>query len=213
MLISYTEEKNRRQVPKVKDYLASKDYCDSLYCYLQVISEFDEDKKERYVLKKNCKWQKIGEDIDMCRQTVKNKFTKMLGKGLIKEDGDRYILINLENTIAELIPFPTLRVLVNTMKEKVISLYIYFLVRYRAEQQKSFVFTFTQIKNMLNIGASRSTDYIITDMLLVLNKLELIKYESKTERQNDGSIKTIYTMVDMTNKINDRVLAESMQEC
>lgn len=213
MLVNYTEEKNRRQVPKVKDYLASKDYCDSLYCYLQVISEFDEDKKERYVLKKNCKWQKIGEDIDMCRQTVKNKFTKMLGKGLIKEEDDRYILINLENTIAELIPFPTLRVLVNTMKEKVISLYVYFLVRYRAEQQKSFIFTFTQIKNMLNIGVSRSTDYIITDMLLVLSKLELIKYESKTERQSDGSIKTTYTMIDMTNKINARVLAESMQEC
>ena len=29
MLINYTEEKNRRQVPKVKEYLASKDYCDS----------------------------------------------------------------------------------------------------------------------------------------------------------------------------------------
>jgi len=89
------------------------------------------------------------------------------------------------------------------MKEKVISLFVYLLTRYRAEKQKSFKFTFHQVKAFLNIGTSRSTDYIVTDMLLVLKKLELVDYECRTEVDEDGSVKTVYWITNMNNKIVD----------
>ena len=74
MLVSYNEEKNRRQVPKTKDYLSFKKYCDVLYCYLQVISSFNEETKERFILKKKINFTKIGADLGMSRQTVSSKF-------------------------------------------------------------------------------------------------------------------------------------------
>lgn len=203
MLVTYEEEKNRRQVPKVKDYLTMKDYCDYLYCYLQVISQYDEKNNVRYILSKDCKFTVIASALGMSRQTVSKKFKFLIGAGLIIEEPKRYILVNLEKTVAELVPFSTLRILTNTVQEKVISTFIYLLVRYRAEQEKSFIFTLEQIKRNIGVGVSRSTDYIITDILLVLKKLELLDYELKTELQEDGNFKSTYWVKSMTNKITD----------
>ena len=129
-------------------------------------------------------------------------FKNLISIGLLTEKEDRYILVNLDKEIAELIPFSTLRILTNTVKENVISVYIYLLVRYRAEQQKPFLFTFTQIKKYVGIGESRGTDYIISDILLVLKKLDLLDYITNTEVVN-GGVKTIYQVVSMNNKIDN----------
>lgn len=204
MLVSYEDEKNRRQVPKVKEYLSAKKYCDSLYCYLQVMSSFDEETKERYLLKKDIKYTKIAEDLDMSRQTASSKFKNLIDIGLLieKKEDKKYVLANLDKEIAELVPFSTLRILTNTVKDKVISVYIYLLVRYRAEQQKPYIFTYSQIKKYVDIGESRGTDYIVSDILLILKKLELLNYVESTEVVN-GGIKTIYQVVSMNNKIED----------
>lgn len=203
MLVTYEEEKNRRQVPKVKDYLALKDYCDYLYCYLQVISQYDDKKNIRYIPSKDCKFTVIGAALGISRQTVSKKFKGLVEAGLVIEEKDRYILVNLERTLAELVPFSTLRILTNTVQEKVISTFIYLLVRYRAEQEESFIFTLEQIKRNIGVGISRSTDYIITDMLLILKKLELLDYELRNDKQEDGTFKTIYMVKSMNNKITD----------
>jgi len=202
MLVSYNEEKNRRQVPKVKDYLSVKKYCDVLYCYLQVISYFNEETKERYILKKDIKFTKIGDDLGMSRQTASTKFNNLKSLGLIIEKEGKYILVNLDKEVAELVPFSTLRILTNTVKENVISTYIYLLVRYRAEKQEPFIFTFEQIKKYIGIGTSRGTDYIISDILLLLSKLDLIKYTMTVENVNGGA-KSIYRIDSMNNKIED----------
>lgn len=202
MLISYEDEKNRRQVPKVKDYLSAKKYCDYMYCYLQVMSVFDEESKERYLLKKNINFSQIGRDLQVSRQTASTKFKNLISIGLLAEKKDRYILVNLDKEIAELVPFSTLRILTNTVKENVISVYIYLLVRYRAEQQKQFLFTFSQIKKYVGIGESRGTDYIVSDILLVLKKLDLLDY-SETHEVVNGGIKTIYYVNSMNNKIDN----------
>lgn len=208
MILSYEEEKNRRQVPKIKEFLSTKKYCDIVYCYLQVISQYDEINNVRYVLKKDCKFTKIGEDLDLSRQTVAKKIKNMLddpknGIGLIHEERDRYILLNLEKEVAELVPFSTIRILANTVKERVISVFIYLLVRYRAEKEHSFIFTLAQIKRYVGIGESRGTDYIITDILLILSKLDLLKYELRIEKQEDGNFRSVYYVIDMNNKIDD----------
>ena len=203
MLVTYEEEKNRRQVPKVKEYLAMKEYCDYLYCYLQVISKYDEANNERFILAKDCKYTSIGNALGMSRQTASKKFNALIDAGLLIKDGEKYILVNLEKTIAELVPFSTLRILTNTVQEKVISTFIYLLVRYRAEQEKSFIFTLEQIKKYIGVGISRSTDYIVTDILFLLKKLELLEYELKNEVQEDGSVRSIYWVKSMQNKITD----------
>lgn len=209
MIVSYEEEKNRRQVPKVKEFLAAKKYCDIVYCYMQVISHFDEKNNIRYVLKRECKFTSVANDLGLTRQTVAKKIKDMTddpkndGVGLIHEEVDRYILLNLEKEVAELVPFSTLRILTNTVQERVISVFVYLLVRYRAEQEKPFMFTLTQIKKYVGVGISRSTDYIITDILLVLSKLELVSYELKPDKQEDGSFRTVYYVISMNNKIVD----------
>ena len=124
MLISYEDEKNRRQVPKIKEYLSLKKYCDILYCYLQVISNYDDETKERYVLKKSINFTKIAGDLGISRQTASTKFKNLKDMGLIVEDSIRFILVNLDKEIAELVPFSTLRILTNTVKDNVISVYI-----------------------------------------------------------------------------------------
>ena len=198
MLVTYEEEKNRRQVPKVREYLIMKDYCDYLYCYLQVISQYDDKNNIRFIPKKECKFTTIANALGMSRQTV-----SLIEGGLLIEEYNRYILVNLDKMVAQLVPFTTLRILTNTVKENVISTFIYLLVRYRAEQEKSFIFTLEQIKRNIGVGISRSTDYIITDILLVLKKLELLDYELKTEKQEDGTFKSIYSVKSMSNKITD----------
>lgn len=203
MLVSYDEEKNRRQVPKIKDYLSMKNYCDVLYCYLQVISQYDENRNIRYISTKDCKFTVIGRALGMSRQTVSKKFKVLVDAGLVVKFDTRYELVNLDKTLAELVPFSTLRILTNTVKENVISTYIYLLVRYRVEEQKEFKFTLEQIKNNIGIGTSRSTDYIVTDILLVLKKLELLNYELRNENQEDGTFKTVYWVTFMSNKIVD----------
>lgn len=202
MLVSYNDEKNRRQVPKVKDYLSVKKYCDMLYCYLQVISCFDEETNERYILQKNIKFTNIGSDLGMSRQTASTKFKQLKDLGLIVEREGKYILVNLDKEVAELIPFSTLRILTNTVKENVISTYVYLLVRYRAEKEKPFIFTFEQIKKYIGIGVSRGTDYIISDILLLLSKLDLLKYSMSVEMVNGGA-RSIYKVESMNNKIED----------
>ena len=96
MLVTYEEEKNRRQVPKVKEYLAMKEYCDYLYCYLQVISKYDEANNERFILAKDCKYTSIGNALGMSRQTASKKFNALIDAGLLIKDGEKYILVNLE---------------------------------------------------------------------------------------------------------------------
>ena len=204
MLISYSEEKNRRQVPKLKDYLSVKKYCDNLYCYLQVMSKYDEEKKQRYLLKKDVKFNKIGEDLEISRQTASTRFKNLIEMGLVIEEPieKKYILVSLDKEVAELIPFSTLRILTNTVKDKVISVYVYLLVRYRAEDQKNFYFTYSQIKKYVGIGDSRSTDYIVSDILFILKKLELVNY-IKEWKEDENGLKSVYRVIEINNKIDN----------
>lgn len=202
MLVSYDDEKNRRQVPKTKEYLSLKKYCDVLYCYLQVISSFNEETKERFILKKKVNFTKIGADLGMSRQTASTKFKTLKDMGLVTEKEGCYILVSLDKEVAELVPFSTLRILTNTVKDNVISTYVYLLVRYRAEKERPFIFTFEQIKKYVGIGESRGTDYIVSDILLLLSKLDLLKYSMSVEIVNGGP-RSIYQVESMNNKIDD----------
>lgn len=189
---------NSRQVPKTKDILANKEgYHDIIYCYLQVISKWDgKVDHPRYILKKDISFSKIGKVLGISRQTISKYFNRMLDteenrlKGyvrLIKEKEDRYELAPLDKSLAMLVSQETLAILVSALNHNAISIFVYLLNRYLASSEKTFIFTFVELKSVIGLATSTySNDYIISGILFVLEKLGLIEWRKKTEKAENG---------------------------
>lgn len=197
-------EKNSRQVPKTKDICANKKYYDIMYAYLQCISE----KKEngRYFYKKDVNFTKLGNMFGISRQTASTKFKNLKDLGLVREiDKDTFEVVTLENNIASLVPYETLKLITDTLNENSISTYVYLLNCYYANGCKPFQFTLEQIKNQIGICATtRSNDTIVTNILFVLERIGLIKYSLtsvKQEADTFQNVKTIYQIEWLTNTI------------
>lgn len=198
-------QKNSRQIPKTKNLCANKKYYDILYAYLQCISE-KTDKNIRIFSKKEINFTKLSSVFNLSRQTVSTKFKNLKDLGLVKEyDKDYYEIITLESDIASLIPYSTLKLIVDTLNENSISVYVYLLNCYYANEYKPFQFTLEQIKNQIGIcSTTRSNDDVITNILFVLQKIGLIKYSMTAVKQDNDSfqnIKTIYQLDYLTNEI------------
>lgn len=190
---------NSRQIPKVKEICANKKYFDILYSYLQRISKYNQKENIRYFAKKDINFSKLGEQFDMSRQTMSNKFKNLQELGLICDlDAENYKLITLEKDIAALIPYDTVKLLTDTLSQNTISTYIYLFNRYFAEGYKSFQFTLDQVKAFIGISTkTRSNNDIITNILYVLEKIGLIRYSLTTLQQDEDSfqnVKTIYQL-------------------
>ena len=202
------ELNNMRQIPKTKEYCANKEYYDILYGYLQQQSQWEQKKNNnrRYVNKKLINFSQLGRQLGISRQTVSNKFKKLIKLGLvIDEPGDKYYLTPLSADIASLIPNPTLKLITDTLNEYSISVYVYLLMRYIANDEKEFLFKLSEIKKHIGICATtRSNDDIIVNILFVLQKIGLIKYHLTTFQQNNveyKDVKTIYQLDYLTNYI------------
>lgn len=214
-------QKNSRQIPSKKEICSSKEYYDILYAYLQQESlsdcKYDEDGKvekvvRRYIPKKDIKFTKLAEILHLSRQTVSTKFKNLEKLKLIEYNEKEmiYEIIPLPQKEACLIPYGTLRLLCNTLNEYSISTYVYLLNRYFANGCKSYQFTLDNIKSFIGISTTtRSNNDIITDILLVLQKLEFIKYKVFLEGKDNG-VKTIYQIDYVTNKLNDELEQEKM---
>ena len=142
----------------------------------------------------------------MSRQTISTKFKNLKELGLIKErDKDSYEIVILDNDLAALIPYDTLKVITDTLNENSISTYVYLLNRYYRNGQKPFQFTLEQIKNQIGIcSTTRSNDNIVTNILFVLSRIGLINYSLTSIQQETDSfqnIKTIYQLDWLTNRI------------
>ena len=197
-----------RQIPKTKEYCANKEYYDILYGYLQQQSQWEQKKNNnrRYVNKKLINFSQLGRQLGISRQTVSNKFKKLIKLGLvIDEPGDKYYLTPLSADIASLIPNPTLKLITDTLNEYSISVYVYLLMRYIANNEEIFQFKLSDIKKHIGIcSTTRSNDEIITNILFVLQKIGLIKYRLTTLQQENvdyKDVKTIYQLDYLTNYI------------
>lgn len=197
-----------RQIPKTKEYCANKEYYDILYGYLQQQSQWEQKKNNnrRYVNKKFINFSQLGRQLGISRQTVSNKFKKLIKLGLvIDEPGDKYYLTPLSADIASLIPNPTLKLITDTLNEYSISVYVYLLMRYIANNEKMFQFKLSDVKKHIGIcSTTRSNDEIITNILFVLQKIGLIKYRLTTLQQENvdyKDVKTIYQLDYLTNYI------------
>lgn len=198
-------EKSSRQVPSNKEWLKNKQYCDIFYSYLQVISSWDGEKNHcRIVAKKDLNFSNISKILQISRQTLKKRFDWLVSMGLIEinEDGSANLLI-LENDLATLVPITTLRIMTNTLSERCISIFVYLYNRYYASKQE-FICTYEQLKNVIGISsATRSNDYIIKDILFLLEKLELVKTRKESTEDQFGGFKTVLYITKVQNEISD----------
>lgn len=198
-------ESNSRQIPKVERYCANKKYNDLLYGYLQEISvKVDRDiGAARLVPKSEVNYVQLGKKFNLSRQTVAMRFKNLLELGLIaewEEDNRYYQLLTLEQNVAALIPYKTLKLMVDSLSTHSISTYVYFLNRYVANGEKEFIFTYDQIKAYIGISVNtRSNDETVANILFTLKNLRLIDIELTTL---DG-LKTVYKLKWVVNKISE----------
>lgn len=197
-----------RQIPKTKEYCANKEYYDILYGYLQQQSQWEQKKNNnrRYVDKSLINYSQLGRQLGISRQTASKKFKNLINLGLIiDEPGDKYYLTPLSADIASLIPNPTLKLITDTLNEYSISVYVYLLMRYIANNEEIFQFKLSDVKKHIGIcSTTRSNDEIITNILFVLQKIGLIKYRLTTLQQENvdyKDVKTIYQLDYLTNYI------------
>lgn len=199
--MTINKKETQRQLPKVKKYTGNNLYTDMLYGYLQTICEV-QDNNVKFIPKSAIKYTHIARDLEISRQTASTKFKNLLTLGLIQEIDNGYEILTLPNNEAFLLSLSTLRKLVTAVKERTISIYVYLLNRFIANQEQSYEFSITSIKEYIGISVECTTNnYIITDILDVLSDMQLIKYSSKTKRQENGQLNTIYTLDYATNKL------------
>lgn len=179
-------QSNSRQVPSVKEYTANKKYNDLLYGVLQEMSYIDSD-KIRYVNKSDINYSDLGNRIKSSRQTASTRFKSLIEIGLISfvEDEKRYKLNYLDKSIASLVPFDTLKAINDALSQNSISIYVYLLKRFLANQEKEYIVTMKQMKEFIGITSkSTSNNSTINNILNVLSKIGLVEYELvQTDRE------------------------------
>lgn len=184
-------EKNSRQIPKRQEICSDKKYSDIVYGWFQDASERDAE-GIRYVDIKNVNYSSIAKRVGLTRQTVAKRVKNLEEIGLIYKNDmkNRYEIHLLSNVDASLIPQDTLSFLVDSQSENGISIYIYLLNRYWANEEKPFAFTIGQVKNFLGISVkTTSNNHCVVNPLISLANNGLLEFEVKEE---GGGIKTVY---------------------
>ena len=184
-------EKNSRQIPKRQEICSDKKYSDIVYGWFQDASERDAE-GIRYVDVKDVNYSSIAKRVGLTRQTVAKRVKNLEEIGLIYKNDmkNRYEIHLLSNVDASLIPQDTLSFLVDSQSENGISIYIYLLNRYWANEEKPFAFTIGQVKNFLGISIkTTSNNHCVVNPLISLSNNGLLEFEVKEE---GGGIKTVY---------------------
>ena len=191
---------NSRQVPSVEVYTADKKYCDLLYGVLQEMSYLEKigDTANRYVNKSDFTFESLGDRIGLKRAAASTKFKNLISLGLIEyiEEEKRYKLNYLDKSVSSLIPYETLRKLNNALSHNSISLFVYLLKRYIANNEKEYPVTMAQMKKFVGIATTTtSNNEVIIDILDVLSLLGLVTYENRQIEKD----KTVIYIVKMSN--------------
>lgn len=201
-------QQNSRQIPKTQQICSNKLYYDILYAYLQQISK--KEGEIRYLYKKDVNFSKLAKELKVSRQTLSKRFKNFQNENikLIEEieGADKFKINELKKEEAALVEFKLLKLLTDTLTENSISVYVYLLNRYYANNCESFVFKLNDVKKMIGISEnSRNNNDLITNILFVLQKIGLIRYSMQALPQEDSfsNIKTIYKLEWLTNNYKE----------
>ena len=158
------------------------------------------DDSIRYVNKSDITFEKLGDRIGLKRAATSTKFKNLITLGLIEfiEDEKRYKLNYLDKSVSSLVPYETLRKLNNSLNHNSISLFVYLLKRYIANNEKEYPVTMAQMKKFIGISyTTTSNNEVINDILEVLQLLGLVQYELRTMEEN----KTVIYITRVNNKV------------
>ena len=112
-------------------------------------------------------------------KTLRGQFNYLIEQGYLIDEGDRYILPELEN-IYFLIPLNTLKYLNDNCKEHVIKIYVYLGQRYKwgEERGKEYEFTLEEIGNHIGLKIKNSSRgyEVVNNALDLLSNSGLIDY-------------------------------------
>lgn len=208
-------QKDSRQMPSVEKYTSDKDYNDLLYGYLQAISFSDMDEEGnvyRFLEKNQINFSGISRELNgvISRQLVAKKFQHLIDMGLIApiEDGTgRYKLINLQSSLAALVPTKTLKFINNCLKARVASIYVLLLKRYYCSEQKPFQITLEQMQRFVGLKPKNGdNDDVIRDILDVLVLLGLIEKEKRYSSVDKKTRLYITKVTNIVKKVEDKIV-------
>jgi len=182
-------QSNSRQIPSVEQYTANKQFNDLLYGILQEMSYME--KGIRYIDKRMINFTALAKSIGLTRQTLSSRFKSLVSLGLVEyiETQNRYKLNYLDKTLCSLVPFRTLQLINATLSHHAISIYVYLLNRFLSNNEEPYIVAMSQMKQFIGVATSTtSNNYIINDILIVLERIGLIRYELKNTEQNKTNI-------------------------
>lgn len=126
-------------------------------------------------------YNKMSNELGMYRNTIAKYIQKLIDMQLLRQDEDgNYIVEKLETSIAMLVPFETVRMLWNTLQRNAVSLYVTLLNLYIENDEQPFYTTYVFLKEQIGLSVTTySNNTVISDRLIVLEKLGLIQWEVK----------------------------------
>lgn len=189
-------EKDSRQIPRKQEICSNKLYSDIVYGWFQEMSEVDSE-GIRYIKEKNINYSAIAKTVKLSRQTVAKRIKNLEEIGLIykNEMKKRYEIHLLSKLDASLIPNRTLTFLVDSYSENAISIYIYLLNRFWANNEQPFIFLIDQVKNFLGISTNTtSNNHCVMNPIYSMINDGLIEVEVV---QKNG-IKSLYQVTRMS---------------
>ena len=181
---------SKRQIPKHIEITADKEYNDLVYGFLQTLAN-----DLRLIPKNKMKATLIARATGISRQTVSRRLQYLFDMEFVYDRGDYCEMAELPENMASLIPIETIQILVDTLNEKTISVYVYLFNRFWAADQKEFDVTYAQIKGWIGIATgTRSNDQVVKNILTILKQLGLVECEmvSGADETAFSNVKTWY---------------------
>ena len=170
-------QKNSRQMPRQEIVVSNKDYCDLVYSWFQCESAVN-DNGERTVSKNKIQYTQMGAMLGMDRRTVSRYVKRLTALELLEEREHEYVLKKLEPSAATLVPCPTLRQIQNSLHRNSVSIFVYLLNRYIANEEQEFYISYVSLKKYIGISTSTaSNNVVVSDIMKTLKALGLIDYK------------------------------------
>lgn len=172
-------EKEFRQVVSDKTITSSKSYNDFLYAWLVVHSDIDEN-GIRYLEKGSFVYSQVENELGMTRKTLSKYFDYLVETGLVIENGDRWVLADLD-TDGFWIESDILERLVETRKKGLVSTYVYlkkgrWLLAQKGKEKVPIILG--PLKEYIGIANNtKGNNKVVVALLEELRVLGLLQYE------------------------------------